>query len=138
MQKSNNNINIKSQFIAQNDRQMWIWTCWYRRWEKEGKPKYTYIYIIFDDKALLWLFSFERLRKWKKKNKLDWRHLWVWYRAELQRRFLIHDFVATFGVNNRQIYMALGSYLVWGGPLDTGSRPSVVDDWYRFPTCNKR
>ena len=39
--------------------------------------------------------------------------------SELQRRFfkdfgggpliLIHDFVATFGVNNRPIYMALGS-----------------------------
>ena len=60
------------------------------------------------------------------------------YIAELQRRFfedfvggpliLIHDFVATFGVNDRPIYMALGGLLVWGGLLDTGSRPSVVDD----------
>ena len=56
--------------------------------------------------------------------------------AELQRRFfedfgggpLIYDFVATFGVNDRPIYMALYSQLVWGGPLDTGSRPSVVDN----------
>ena len=40
----------------------------------------------------------------------------------------IHDFVATFRVNDRPIYMALCSQLVWGGLLDTGSRPSVVKD----------
>ena len=34
--------------------------------------------------------------------------------------YLIHDFVSTFGVNNRPIYMALCSQLVLGGPLDTG------------------
>ena len=44
------------------------------------------------------------------------------------RCYWIHVFVATFGVKDRLIYMALGSKLVWGGLLDTGSRPSVVDD----------
>ena len=48
------------------------------------------------------------------------------------RWYLIHDFLASLGVNDRPIYMTLCSLLVWGGPLDTGSRPSVVDDWYRF------
>ena len=59
------------------------------------------------------------------------------YQPELQRRFFedfgggpfwIHDFVATFGVNGRPIYMESCSKLVWGGLLETGSRPSVVDD----------
>ena len=61
---------------------------------------------------------------------------------------MIDDFVATFGINDRPIYMALCSKLVWGGLLDTGYRPSVVmidtssktsvvDDSYRFPTYNK-
>ena len=45
--------------------------------------------------------------------------------------YWIHDFVATFGVNYRPIYMAL-CCLVLGGPLDTGSWPSVADDWYRY------
>jgi len=49
----------------------------------------------------------------------------------------IHDFVASFGVNNRPIYMALCSQSVWGGPFDTVSRPSVVDDWCRFPIYNR-
>ena len=40
--------------------------------------------------------------------------------------YWIHDFVATIGVNDRPIYMTLCSWLVWGGPLDTRSRPSVV------------
>ena len=43
----------------------------------------------------------------------------------------IHAFVANFGVNDRQIYMALCSLFIffWGGGLlDTGSRPIVVDD----------
>ena len=52
---------------------------------------------------------------------------------------MIDDLVATFRVNDRQIYMALCSSIVWGlGGLildpglvkltiDTGSRPSVVD-----------
>ena len=33
-----------------------------------------------------------------------------------------------FWGKNRPIYMAYCSFLVLGGPLDTGSRPSVVDD----------
>ena len=33
--------------------------------------------------------------------------------------------------------MALNSLLVGGGLLDTGSRPSIVDDGYRFLTYNK-
>ena len=37
-------------------------------------------------------------------------------------------FSATFRVNDRPIYMALCSQLDWCGQLDTGSRPSVVDD----------
>ena len=48
------------------------------------------------------------------------------------RRYWIHDFVANFGVSDRPIYMALCSKLVWDGPLDNGSRLSVVDDWYRL------
>ena len=36
-------------------------------------------------------------------------------------------FVATFGVNNFPIYTAQCSFLVWGGPLDAGSSPSVLD-----------
>ena len=39
-------------------------------------------------------------------------------------------------VYDTQIYMALCSQLVWGGPLDTVTRPCVVDDWYIFPTYN--
>ena len=27
--------------------------------------------------------------------------------------------------------------MAWGRPLDTGSKPSVVYDWYRFPNFNK-
>ena len=41
---------------------------------------------------------------------------------------LILDFVATFGVNDRPIYMALCSKVVQGGLLDTGSKHSVVED----------
>ena len=48
--------------------------------------------------------------------------------SELQRRFFKDIGGATFGVNNRPIYMALCSFLVLGGQLDTGSRPSVVND----------
>ena len=44
------------------------------------------------------------------------------------RRYWINDFVATSVVNNRPIYMALCSKLVWGGLLDTGSRPRVMDN----------
>ena len=39
-----------------------------------------------------------------------------------------HDFVATFGVNNRPFYMAKCSFLVWVGLLDARSRPNVVDN----------
>ena len=53
------------------------------------------------------------------------------------RWYWIHDFVATFGLNDRPIYMVLCSWLVWAGPLDTGSRPSVVDILYRFQTNNR-
>ena len=42
-------------------------------------------------------------------------------------------FWSYFRGKNRPIYMALCSFLVLGGPLDTGSRPSVVNDWYWFP-----
>ena len=44
--------------------------------------------------------------------------------------YLIHDFVATFWVNGRPIYMVLCNQFVRRGPFDTGSRPSVVDDWH--------
>ena len=54
---------------------------------------------------------------------------------ELQRRFWgkatdtgFLDFVVTFEVNNRPIYMALCSQLVL---LDTVSGPSIVDEGYR-------
>ena len=59
--------------------------------------------------------------------------------SELQQRFFedfvgghwcwIHDFVATFRIDDRPIYMVSYS---WGWPLDTGSRPSVVGSWWRF------
>ena len=39
------------------------------------------------------------------------------------------DFVATYLVNSTPC-----SSLVLGGPLDTGSCPSVVDDRYWFPS----
>ena len=45
---------------------------------------------------------------------------WYWF----------HDFVATFGVHNRSFYMPYCRFLVWGELLDTGSRPSVVDNWF--------
>ena len=38
------------------------------------------------------------------------------------------DFVVTFVVNNPPIYRAKFSLMVLDGPLDTGSRPVVVDD----------
>ena len=50
---------------------------------------------------------------------------------------MIHDYVATLGVNNTPIYMYLCSNLVWGGLLDTGSRPSVEENWYKFPPYNR-
>ena len=43
-------------------------------------------------------------------------------------------FWSYFWDKNRSIYMAQCSFLVLGGPLDTGSRPSVVSDCYWFPT----
>ena len=56
----------------------------------------------------------------------------------MQRRFWgkatdtgFPDFVVTFEVNNRPIYMALCSQSVLGGPLDTVSGPSIVDEGYR-------
>ena len=52
-------------------------------------------------------------------------------------RYRIHDFVATFRINNTPIYNALSSQLVLGGLLDSGSRPSAVDVWFRFPTYNR-
>ena len=36
------------------------------------------------------------------------------------------NFVSTFWVNNTPIYMSSCSFLVKGGPLDSGSCPSVV------------
>ena len=41
------------------------------------------------------------------------------------------DLVATFGVYNTTIY---SSSLVWGGLLDTGTRPIVIVNRYRFST----
>ena len=41
-----------------------------------------------------------------------------WYR--------INDFVATFGTNDKPIYMAFSSLVYW--TIDTGFRPSEVDD----------
>ena len=38
-------------------------------------------------------------------------------------------FYGYFGVNNTPFYMAQFSFLVQGGPLDTGSSPSVIDDY---------
>ena len=43
-------------------------------------------------------------------------------------------FWSYFRGKNRPIYMALCSFLVLGGLLNTGSRPSVVDNLYWFPT----
>ena len=46
------------------------------------------------------------------------------------RWYWFHDFVATFRVHNRSFYMPYCRFLVWGELLDTGSRPSVVDNWF--------
>ena len=56
-----------------------------------------------------------------------WRAAWDW----------IHNFVAALRINiinNIPIYMAECSQFVWVGPLDPGSRPSLVDVWNRFTT----
>ena len=55
------------------------------------------------------------------------------FKPELHQRFfkdfgrgpLIHDFVAAFGVNDRR---CVANYEFWGRPLDTGSRPSILDN----------
>ena len=51
--------------------------------------------------------------------------------------YWIFDFVTTFAVNSTPISMALCSQLVLEGVLDTGSWPSVVDDWCRFQPYNR-
>ena len=61
-----------------------------------------------------------------KGSNMVWHTAWYW----------IHNFVATLRVNNRPFFMLYICSLVWGGQLDTWSRPSVVHDWYRFPTFN--
>ena len=43
-------------------------------------------------------------------------------------------FWSYFWGKNRPIYMAFWSFLVLGGPLDTGSRSRVVNNWFWFPT----
>ena len=58
------------------------------------------------------------------------RRFWEGFVKDLLQRedHLIHNYAATFGVNNRPIYKVKCSFLVWVWPLDTRSRPSVVDD----------
>ena len=71
-----------------------------------------------------------------------WKSLIITYKGsspELQWRFfedfgrgpLILDlwFCSYFRGKQLPFYMVLCSLLVWGWLLDTGSRPSVVDDW---------
>ena len=117
----------------------------FRYWPTYMANKLTKIFEFFHVKASRQeIFIVNCCRRWKQRfletvqrgiyqsctkesSKILGEGHWYW----------INDFVATFGVNDLPISMALCSLLVWGGLLDIGFRLSVVDNWYWFPTSNK-